>query len=218
MTEDIEAAEAAEAAEYRAALAATTRPPPAAAAAVRLGEAIRALAAAATGSAAPDDILVRAAARIEGLTRLLDPYAARSRYEQATRLSGSGTFVNHPMIGPANGCAPPISVRPDGAGLVGELLFRSPQEGPPGYAYGGYIAAGFDAVLLMTAGINGLAGPTRALSVRYRAPTPLNAALRYEGRVESAQDRRTVVRGHLVAGDVVCAEATAEISRSRIGG
>jgi acyl-coenzyme A thioesterase PaaI-like protein len=207
-----------EAADYRAALRATTEPPPRAAAAVRLGDAVRLLAAATTGSDAPDDLLLRVAAEVEGLTRLLQPYAAPSRYTQATRLSGTGTFINHPMIGPANGCAPPISVHPDGAGLLGELQFRPPQEGPPGYAYGGYIAAGFDAVLLMTAGINGLAGPTKELSVSYRAPTPLNTPLRYEAAVESAEDRRAVVRGRLVAGDLVCAEGRGVISRSRLRG
>jgi hypothetical protein len=217
-TEPIDGTMRPEAADYRAALRATTEPPPGAAAAVRLAAAIRALAAAATASSAPDDLLLEVAGEVERLNRSLLPHAALSRYDQAARLSGPGTFINHPMIGPANGCAPPISVRPSGAGLVGELEFRSPQEGPPGYAYGGYIAAGFDAVLLMTAGINGLAGPTRALSVTYRAPTPLNAPVRYAAVVEAEEERDAVVRGQLMAGDVVCAEGTARIARARLRG
>ncbi len=204
--------------EYRAALGAASEPPSEAAAAVRLAEAVRVLTAAVATSSAPDHVLGEAAGRIEELNRLLEPYAADSRYDQANRLSGTGTFINHPMIGPANACAPPISVRPAGVdGLVGELRFRPPQEGPPGYAYGGYIAAGFDAVLLMAAGIKGLAGPTRALSVSYRAPTPLNTPLRYAAQLESADDRHAVVSGRLTAGEVVCAEGTARLSRTRLG-
>jgi hypothetical protein len=204
------------AADYWTAVSAARQPPPEAAAAVRLGAAVRALAEATVGTSAPDHVLAQAAGEIERLTQLLQPYDAPSRYDQAIRQGGNGTFVNHPMIGPANGCAPPIALHPEGDRLVGELIFRTPQEGPPGCAYGGYIAAGFDAILLMTAGVNGQAGPTKSLSVRYRAPTPINTPLRYEAQMEAAEPRHGVVSGRLMAGDLICAEGRAEISRSRI--
>jgi hypothetical protein len=204
------------AAEYWTAVNAAGSPPPEASAAVRLGAAVRALAEATVGSSAPDHVLAQAAGEIERLTRMLQPYDAPSRYEQALRQGGTGTFMNHPMIGQANACAPPIALHAEADRLVGELMFHTPQEGPPGCAYGGYIAAGFDAILLMTAGVNGQAGPTKSLSVRYRAPTPINAPLRYEARMEEPEARHGVVTGRLMAGDLVCAEGRAEISRSKI--
>ncbi|HEY2303761.1 MAG TPA: PaaI family thioesterase [Acidimicrobiales bacterium] len=202
--------------DYWTAVNAVGEPPPQAAAAIRLGTAVRSLTRATVGSTAPDDVLTQVAGEIERLARLLAPFDAPSRYDQAVRQGGTGTFLNHPMIGPANGCSPPIALHAEGDRLVGELSFQTPQEGPPGCAYGGYIAAGFDAILLMTAGVNGQAGPTKSLSVRYRAPTPLNTPLRYEARMEAAEPRHGVVTGRLVAGDLVCAEGRAEISRSRL--
>lgn len=204
------------AADYWTAVNSASRPPPQAAAAVRLGLAVRALAEATVGSSAPEKVLMEAAAEIEGLVERLQPFDALSRYEQAIRQGGTGTFMNHPMIGPANGCSPPISLRAEGDRLVGDLIFRTPQEGPPGCAYGGYIAAGFDAILLMTAGVNGQAGPTKSLSVRYRAPTPTNTPLRYEAEMQAEEPRHSVVTGRLMAGELLCAEGRAEISKSKI--
>ena len=117
------------------------------------------------------------------------------------------------MIGQANPQSPPISVRTHDGELAGHVTFGTPQEGPPSCVYGGYIAAGFDAVLLMTAGLNGLGGPTKSLSVRYRRPTPLNVPLRYETRFSHAEERWVVIEGTLMDGNVVCASATAEVAQ-----
>ncbi len=187
---------------------------------VRAAEAARALNRALVGSAAPDDVLDAVAADLSRLVELLAPYARESRYEQAEAISGSGTFANHPMIGPANPCAPPIVLRKDDDGLVGDVRFGTPQEGPPGCVYGGYLAAGFDAILLMTAGAAGIGGPTRSLAVRYRKPTPLHAPLHYVGRVGEVSERSTHVHGALVGEDgTVYVEAEASVARgARIGG
>jgi hypothetical protein len=174
---------------------------------------VRALARVTVGSDAPDAALERAAETIEDLVATLGDHAAKSRYDQASRLSDAGTFVNHPMIGLANPCAPPIVVEADHGNFTGHVTFGTPQEGPPHCAYGGYIAAGFDAALLMTAGINGVGGPTRSLAVRYRRPTPLHVPLRYQGRISRMEERWVVVEGTLMAGDTVCAEATAEVAQ-----
>ena len=154
-----------------------------------------------------------AAETVEGLVATLGQHAEKSRYDQASRLSDAGTFVNHPMIGLANPCAPPIVVEANGGNFTGHVTFGTPHEGPPDCAYGGYIAAGFDAALLMTAGINGVGGPTRSLAVRYRRPTPLHVPLRYEGRIGRMEERWVVVEGSLMAGDTVCAEATGEVAQ-----
>jgi len=189
-------------------------------AAARVGAAVRELNHALVGSVAPDAVLDAVAGEVERLVAALAPHARPSRYEQAETISGSGTFANHPMIGPANPCAPRIALRRGDDGLVGDVRFGTPQEGPPGCAYGGYLAAGFDAILLMTAGAAGLGGPTRSLGVRYRRPTPLHTALSYVGRVHEVEARATRVQGALVGPDgTVYVEGEAEVARgARIGG
>jgi Thioesterase superfamily len=189
-------------------------------AAVRAGAALRALNRTMVGSAAPDEVLDAVTTELERLVERLAPHARQSRYEQAEAISGSGTFANHPMIGPANPCAPPILLRQGEDGLVGDVRFGTPQEGPPGCAYGGYLAAGFDAILLMTAGAAGVGGPTRSLTVRYRKPTPLQAPLHYVGRVGEVSERSTHVHGALVGEDgTVYVEGEASVARgARIGG
>ena len=203
------------AAAYREQLALAASPPDDASTTARLGRALRRLAQATVGSNAPDELLAQVADAAEEWSRQLEPHAAGTRFEHTGRVGGPSGMVNHPMIGVANPCAPPIVMRPlTGEHLIGDVEFGTPQEGPPGYAYGGYIAAGFDAILLMTAGSLGVGGPTRSLTVRYRRPTPLNAPLRYEGGIEAVEERVTRLSGRLMAGDVVCAEGTAEVARA----
>jgi hypothetical protein len=200
---------------YLASIRDATQPAAGATPAVRLAAVLRELADLVTGTSAPDDVLADATAELGRVRDRLAPQARPSRYEQALRIATVGTFVNHPMIGAANPCSPPIVMHADGERLTGDVRFGPAREGPPGCAYGGHIAAGFDAILLMTAGLNGVGGPTRRLEVRYRQPTPLNTALRYEGAIDKVEARVTRVRGRLVDGDVVCAEGVAEVASGR---
>jgi hypothetical protein len=206
-------------AEYRAAIRAAYTPGASAAAATRLGASLRELNRVAVGSTAPDEVLDEVAAEIDRLTARIRPDARPSRYEQALAISGEGTFINHPMIGPANPCAPLIAMRVDDDRLVGEVTFGPPQEGPPGHGYGGYLAAGFDAILLMTAGINELGGPTKSMAIRYRLPTPLNVPLRYVAEIGNVEERVVHVHGRLVGDDdTVYVEGSAEVAhRATIG-
>ena len=70
---------------------------------------------------------------------------------------------------------------------------------------------GRDVVLTMVAGSAGRGGLTKSLAVRYRKPTPLDTPLVYTGEVEAEEERVTRIVGRLMAGDVVCAEATGEV-------
>jgi acetyl-CoA carboxylase carboxyltransferase component len=109
---------------YRQMVTQTSEPPATAAAAVRLGGAIRRLSRAVPGSDAPDDLLDQAAALVEQLADRLEPHAQASRYGQAERLGGpAGNFLNHPIVGPTNPCAPPVRVRPDGDRMVGVVVY-----------------------------------------------------------------------------------------------
>jgi hypothetical protein len=184
--------------------------------AVHLGAAVRHLNALVAGCAATDGELEEIATAVDGLTQLLKPYAESSRYPVGDRLSGHlGLFVNHPVIGALNPCAPPLVVDPDGPRLIGTATYGTPFEGPAGFVHGGHIAAGFDSMVVMTAGINGRAGPTRSLTIRYRRPAPLAVPLVYVGDVESTADHSTIVRVVLRHGDAVCAECTGDVATRR---
>lgn len=197
---------------YRSLLATAVDPPEPDAAAVRLGDALRRLIAAATGTTAGEDLLGEAAAVVDALAERLEPYTESSRYPQAERLGGpKGMFLTHPIIGPTNPIAPRMRVHPDGEAIVGEVTYGPAYEGPPNGVHGGQIAAGFDAILTMAAGTNGRGGVTKGFTVRFRKPTPLNTPLVYRGEIESREERVTKVRGVLLHGDVVCAEGHGEI-------
>jgi hypothetical protein len=197
---------------YRAVLA-FARAPSDAAGAVRLSSAVRRLSAIVAASAVPDGELDDVAVVVEALIDRLQPSAETSRYALAERTGGpSGMFVNHPVIGVLNPCAPPLAVQPEGERLIGVATYGPPFEGPPGFVHGGHIAAGFDSMVVMSAGINGLAGMTRSLAIRYRRPAPLGVQLVYDGVVESTTDRSTVVRVVLRHGDDLCAECTGDVA------
>jgi acyl-coenzyme A thioesterase PaaI-like protein len=197
---------------YRAMLALAASPPNAAGR-LRLTAAVRRLSRIAAASDTGDEALEEIASRLEEVTDRLERDAEASRYPLGERLGGpAGMFVSHPVIGALNPCAPPLAVVPDGTRLTGTATYGTPFEGPPGCVHGGHIAAGFDSMVVMTAGINGLAGFTRSLTIRYRRPAPLSVALVYQGQIESARDRSTIVRVVLRHNDLVCAECTGDVA------
>lgn len=201
---------------YRSSLRAAMEPGPAAAPAVRLGSALRRLAALVTGSDAPDEILDAAAGEVEALAELLAPHARPSRYQQSARLGSPGAgFLTHPFTGLVNPCSPALRLVPVGERMTGTVTWGTPFEGPPGFAHGGHISGAFDVLLTATAGMNGRGGLTKSLAVRYRRPAPLGEELRYEADIEDSDGRTTVVKGRLSNGEETCAEGTAEIATGR---
>jgi acyl-coenzyme A thioesterase PaaI-like protein len=187
--------------------------PSGAAGGVRLSAAVRRLNAIVSACSATDDELDEMASVVETLTGRLEPYAESSRYPLGERIAGpSGMFVSHPVIGALNPGAPPLTVQPEGERLIGLATYGPPFEGPPGFVHGGHIAAGFDSMVVMTAGINGLSGMTRALSIRYRRPAPLGVPLVYEGNIDSTADHSTVVRVILRHEDEVCADCSGDVA------
>jgi acyl-coenzyme A thioesterase PaaI-like protein len=202
-------------ASYRAALAFAAAPPTGSAA-VRAADALRRLTNLATGTTASEDLLDEIAAAADALADRLAPFAESSRFPQGERLGGpAGVFATHPIIGATNPASPPLVVEPDGPRLVGRATYGPLHEGPPGYVHGGLMASAFDAMVVMTAGINGLGGLTRSLTIRYRRPAPLNVELVYAGAVESTGDRSTIVKVELRHGDDLCAECTGDVATRR---
>jgi acyl-coenzyme A thioesterase PaaI-like protein len=173
---------------------------------------------------APD---VEAEARFAALADDLEAVLARhdggplavSRYLPGAATAADGVQPNergaHPIIGPANPSAPPVLLDAVDGRAVGLVTFTAVQEGFPGFAHGGWIAAVFDVVLgVATAGGPGRGGLTGTLSVRFLRVTPIDVPVRFEGWHDRTEDRKTFVRGSLVRLDregprAVCAEAEA---------
>ncbi|HVF32618.1 MAG TPA: PaaI family thioesterase [Acidimicrobiales bacterium] len=76
-----------------------------------------------------------------------------------------------------------------------------------GHLHGGFIAATFDQVLGMAQSFSGHPGMTGTLTVRFRRPTPLNADLVVEGRLERIEGRKNFTSAQLLHDGVITAEA-----------
>lgn len=166
--------------------------------AVRLADAIRTLQTVATAPDLPEDRLERAAQTVEAAVAELGEASPASRYPAGV----DGPFmVTHPVIGPANAVAPPLTLDHEDATAVATGIYGPSYEGPPGAVQGGHIAAGFDIVLAYGAVLGGLLGYTGTLTVRYHGPTPIGRPVRYEARCEHVQGRKGEIVGRLMLDD-----------------
>jgi acyl-coenzyme A thioesterase PaaI-like protein len=125
----------------------------------------------------------------------------------------------HPLAGPANPVAPPITLHREGDHAVGEVTYDLRFEGLPGLVQGGFIAAAFDLLLGQAVAISGSGGMTGGLSVRYVSPTPLYEPLRYESWIDRVDGRKAFAKGRLVLVETerVCAEAEGVFIAPRTG-
>jgi acyl-coenzyme A thioesterase PaaI-like protein len=140
-----------------------------------------------------------------------------SRYLPGAATDPDGLQANergaHPIIGPANPSAPPVRFDAVEGRAVGLVTFSAVQEGFPGHAHGGWIAAVFDMVLgVATAASPAPGGLTGTLAVRYLRLTPIAVPLRFEAWYDRTEGRKTFVRGSLHRLDrdsprSLCAEA-----------
>jgi acyl-coenzyme A thioesterase PaaI-like protein len=178
----------------------------------RLADAMRAVLHRLTNSSAPDDALSAAADDLETLASRFAEFDSASIYAGFSESANAGgsphAFFDHsPMIGRANPLAPPIELWVEDGEMHGRATFGQAYEGPPGCVHGGYVAAAFDEVLGSTQSLSGQPGMTGRLTVHYRSPTPLRTELRFVGRLDRVEGRKTFTTGELYAGDVLCAEA-----------
>lgn len=123
-----------------------------------------------------------------------------------------------PVRGLLNPIAPPLSTergeRPDGTPIIrGWARLGLAYEGPPHGVHGGWVAALFDDLLGATQGLAERPGVTGILEVKYRAITPLDCDLRFEGWISEDRGRRIIVRGTCHAGDTLTANAKAMFVR-----
>ncbi len=185
----------------------------------RLAEAARRVILEVRRAAAPAETLDEAAALLERAAALLEPHAHPGPFAQsgldAGRPPGPGflrgtpaeTFPYSPVIGPRNPLAPPVHCEMRDGEIHARVRFGAPYAGAPQLVHGGVIAAVFDEVLGVLNVMNEQGGMTGMLTIKYRAPTPIDQVLRLVGRHERTVGRRVHARGQLFWGDTLTAEA-----------
>ncbi|MFP8878732.1 MAG: hotdog fold domain-containing protein [Myxococcota bacterium] len=127
-------------------------------------------------------------------------------------------FDQSPVRGQLNPIAPPLlterAERPDGTPIMrGWARLGLAYEGPPRGVHGGWVAALFDDLLGATQGLADRPGVTGILEVKYRAITPLDRDLRFEGWISEDRGRRIIARGSCHAGATLTADAKAMFVR-----
>jgi acyl-coenzyme A thioesterase PaaI-like protein len=150
-------------------------------------------------SLAPPAVRARVAAEVTKLAQQLGPFeeSAPVRTEIGGTLPGRG----HPLL-------PPVVRRADPGRTIGTVTFTAAHAGAGDAVHGGHVTLLFDEVLGGVAG-TAAASRTASLTVDYRSLTPVGVELTVEGWVERVDGRKIHVRGRLLEGDRVCADAVA---------
>jgi hypothetical protein len=122
---------------------------------------------------------------------------ARRSKEQLSPLDDlvPGRRVFNMVSGSGSALAPPLVMRREEGGLVGETTLGVAYEGPPSYVHGGMSALLMDQVLGDTAGVSGLWGMTVHLELDYRGPLPIGERLVLRGRVAESEGRKSLIVG-----------------------
>lgn len=166
---------------------------------------VRALIDASVVAEAPPAALQAATAAVEAALAALAPHVPATRGPRypfgASFDSVADIMPFDPIMGPLSPLAPPITFSVEDGVSVGRVCFGAPWEGPPGCVHGGVLALAFDQVLNVANLLDGVAGPTKRLTLTFRKPTPLGVGLRFEGRVERRAEREIHSRGRLLRDD-----------------
>jgi acyl-coenzyme A thioesterase PaaI-like protein len=107
----------------------------------------------------------------------------------------TGRRVFSPVTGVGSALAPPLVVRRDGDGVVGEATLGVAYEGPPAFVHGGMSALLMDQLLGSAAAAAGLWGMTAHLELDYRGPLPLQTKLLFRAGVVESAGRKSVIAG-----------------------
>jgi acyl-coenzyme A thioesterase PaaI-like protein len=113
----------------------------------------------------------------------------------------TGRRVFNPVSGSGSALAPPLLVRRDGDGVVGEATLGVAYEGPPSFVHGGMSALLMDQLLGTAAAAAGLWGMTAHLELDYRGPLPLETKLLFRARVAENSGRKSIITGTIALAD-----------------
>ena len=172
-----------------------------------LGQVVRDLVDAAVRSEVDEDEVRAVTAELGALVARLRARELPGSFGIRYGASGRSRPWGNAAIGLRNGVAPPLRVVREPDGLVwSEFTLGAAYEGPPGHVHGGMAALVLDHVMGECASATGRPGFTGTLTLRYRAAAPLGP-LRVDARPASFDGTKTVIRGTLTCGDLVCVEA-----------
>ncbi len=114
-----------------------------------------------------------------------------------------------PMSGSMNPVAPPVTYQYSNNAIRGEVTFHEGYQGPPACVHGGFVAALLDDGLGRTRHLTGRNCVTGSLNITYKRPTPINAGLVIEARIEEIFERKFRVTGEISYEGLVTASAEA---------
>ncbi len=165
------------------------------AAAVDLGTALRELIEVSVTTTVPAAEVRAAAELVRQVTERLA--VARRPASQLPALDDltTGRRVFNPVTGAGSALAPPLLVRREGDGVVGEATLGAAYEGPPSFVHGGMSALLMDQMLGSAAAAAGLWGMTAHLELDYRGPLPLEKKLVFRAGVAENAGRKSVITG-----------------------
>jgi acyl-coenzyme A thioesterase PaaI-like protein len=170
-------------------------------------------------SDATDEALAAATAHMQQAMEVLSPHLRHgegwSTVSIASDTPGLGwqeedltaCMPYSPVSGKRNPVAPPLRMWRDGREVRGEALFSPTYAGPPNSVHGGIIAAVFDELLSMANVINGVAGFTGTLTIKYHRRTPLNTPVELWAVNERNTGRKQFSRGEFRVDGEVTASA-----------
>jgi acyl-coenzyme A thioesterase PaaI-like protein len=167
----------------------------------RLGAALRALAALVVRAGADTDEIAAAADAVEALAAQVAAAPVSHRVHDSPY---------HPMSlvgGSAHPVAPQLHTTPTDDGVAGTVVLGAAYEGGPGLVHGGVLSLLFDHAMgqaLFTAGYSAM---TVSLTVRYRAPTPLDTPLTVSAGLDRVDGRKLFVAARVSVGGRISAEA-----------
>ena len=118
-------------------------------------------------------------------------------------------YTRSPLSGPFNPIAPPVTYEYGENSITAKVLFNESYQGPPACVHGGMVAALLDDALGRTRHLTGRNCVTGSLNITYKRPTPINADLTVEARIESIHERKFIVTGEIYHDGQVTAAAEA---------
>lgn len=133
--------------------------------------------------------------------------------EDASTLGlGQESSVRHtrnPLSGDMNPMAPPVTYEYGDTSVTAKVQFHEGYQGPPACVHGGIVAALLDDALGRTRHLTGRNCVTGSLDISYKRPTPLNAELTVEARIDEIHERKFVVTGEILHEGQITASAKA---------
>lgn len=118
-------------------------------------------------------------------------------------------YTRSPLSGDMNPIAPPVTYEYGDNSITARVRFHEGYQGPPACVHGGIVAALLDDALGRTRHLTGRNCVTGSLNITYKLPTPLNADLVVEARIDEIHERKFMVTGEILHDGQITASATA---------